>query len=256
MLKLLRATPKRSFGFAHDYKQRVEQKLTGTHKVPTSAQFFTTPTRPSNFGDHLDFKVNIDNWFDENRVHNEEDVDVRRTQIYLLNALGWGAMASLARLFALGVVNRMAGWKRYDRDSYLEVDIGALPPGEVIQIVWNGEPVFIRRLTHQEVEQEHALPEETLLDKHKAVLLNDDKNSKVLVCSAICTHLGCIPIPYLGNYKGWVCICHGSVYDKFGRVRQGPALENLKIINNSLYDDILCIAELQYPREPSVRFWA
>ena len=247
---------KRCFGVIQDYKFRVEQKLTGTHQIPATAQFFTTPTRPSNFGDHIDFKTSIDNWFDENRMHNEENVDVRRTQIYLLNALGYAGLFSLTRLFALGVIGRLCGWKRYDRDSYLEVDIAALPPGEVIQIAWNGEPVFIRRLTAQEVEEENNLPQETLLDKSKAVALNDDRNSKVLVCSAVCTHLGCIPIPYLGNYKGWVCICHGSVYDKFGRVRQGPALENLTVINNSLHDEILCIEELKFPREPSTRFWA
>ena len=62
---------RRGFGIARDYKNRVEQKLNGTHMIPETAQFFTTPTRPSNFGEHIDFKVNIDNWFDENRVHNE-----------------------------------------------------------------------------------------------------------------------------------------------------------------------------------------
>ena len=46
-----------------------------------------------------------------------------------------------------------------------------------------------------------------------------DVNTNVIVCSAVCTHLGCIPIPYLGPYGGWVCICHGSVFDKFARVR-------------------------------------
>ena len=78
-----------------------------------------------------------------------------------------------------------------------------------------------------------------------------------MVCSAVCTHLGCIPIPYLGAYSGWVCICHGSVYDKLGRVRQGPALQNLPYINNSIYENgtLLCIEEMKYPREPSVRFW-
>ena len=77
------------------------------------------------------------------------------------------------------------------------------------------------------------------------------------MCSAVCTHLGCVPIPYLGAYNGWVCICHGSVYDKFGRVRQGPALLNLPYINNSLYENgqLLCIEEMKFPREPSVRFW-
>ena len=57
------------------------------------------------------------------------------------------------------------------------------------------------------------------MDPGKPVNLNKDVNTEVLVASAICTHLGCIPIPYLGPYSGWVCICHGSVFDKFARVR-------------------------------------
>ncbi len=138
----------------------------------------------------------------------------------------------------------------------MEFDIGELPPGEVIQIVWNGIPVFVRRLTGEEVKQENELPRDTLLDPSKEVILTDAGITKVLVCSAVCTHLGCIPIPYLGAYNGWVCICHGSVYDKFGRVRQGPALENLPYINNSIYDTVLCIEEMKFPREPTTRFWA
>jgi Rieske Fe-S protein len=35
----------------------------------------------------------------------------------------------------------------------------------------------------------------------KPVLLSPAGASKVLVCSALCTHLGCIPIPYLGSYN-------------------------------------------------------
>lgn len=255
MLKLTKSL-NRKFGLAQDYKQRLNEKLTGTHKISPTHQFFTTPTRPSNFGDHVDFKVSVDNWFEENRMHNEENADVRRTQIYILNAMAWGMVAAFGRLVALGVIGRLCGWKRYDRDSYLEIDISSVPPGEVIQIVWNGEPVFVRRLTKEEATEEDNAPAEGLLDKKSAVLLNEDLNSKVLVCSAKCTHLGCIPIPYLGNFKGWVCICHGSVFDRYGRVRQGPALENLKILNNSLYGDILCIEELKYPREPVTRFWA
>ena len=246
----------RGFGVAYDYKTRLEEKLTGTHKISPTHTFFTTPTRPSNFGDHIDMKVQVDNWFEENRLHNEENADVRRTQIYLLHAINYGSFAAAARIFALGVIGRLVGWKRYDRDSYLEVDISAVPPGEVIQIVWNGEPVFIRRLTKVECAEEEAVPDSGLLDRVSSVVLNNDANSKVLVTSAKCTHLGCIPIPYLGNFKGWVCICHGSVFDRFGRVRQGPALENLRILNNTLYGDILCIEELKFPREPSNRFWA
>jgi len=84
-----------------------------------------------------------------------------------------------------------------------------------------GEPIFVRRLTKSEVNNENALPRSTLLDPEGETVLTPSGNSQILVCSAACTHLGCIPVPYLGAYKGWVCLCHGSVYDKYGRVRQG-----------------------------------
>ena len=76
----------KKFGILKDYKDRVNKKLSGTHDIPSEHKFFTTPSRPSNFGEHLDLKVNIDNWFDENRVHNEADPEIRRTQIYLWQA--------------------------------------------------------------------------------------------------------------------------------------------------------------------------
>lgn len=163
--------------------------------------------------------------------------------MYTLGAIYYGALLSFARLYAIAIIGRLNGWKRYDRDTYLECDISELPPGEVLQIVWNGIPVFIRRLTEAEVKHENESPKETILDKGKEVILSPAGNTQVLVCSAVCTHLGCIPIPYLGAYNGWVCICHGSVYDKFGRVRQGPALENLPYINNSIYENggLVCI---------------
>jgi ubiquinol-cytochrome c reductase iron-sulfur subunit len=45
--------------------------MNGNHLMPERAQFFITSARPGNFGDHIDFKGMIDNWFDENRLHNE-----------------------------------------------------------------------------------------------------------------------------------------------------------------------------------------
>lgn len=253
---MLRRSLRRSFGLLSEYRDRTLQPLTGTHLVPETPFFFVSTSRPSNFGDHIDLKVCLDNWFDENRVHNEENPIAKKTHVYLANALWLGGVVAMARLFALGIIGRLCGWTRYDRDTYMEYDVGALPPGEVVQISWNGTPVFIRRITKNEMHQEENTNKETLLDRNTIPVLNDDKNSKVLVVSAICTHLGCIPIPYLGAYKGWVCICHGSVFDRLGRVRQGPALDNLRPINNTLYDNILCIEEMKFPREPSTRFWA
>jgi len=37
----------------------------------------------------------------------------------------------MARVFAIGVIGRLNGWKRYDKDTYIEMDTAELPPGEV-----------------------------------------------------------------------------------------------------------------------------
>lgn len=102
--------------------------------VPDQQQFYVTPSRPGNFGDHIDFKANIDNFFEDNRTHNEGNVQMKRTQSYILNALFYGALMSYARVYALGVIGRLNGWKRYDRDTYAEFDIGEVPPGKLLRI--------------------------------------------------------------------------------------------------------------------------
>ncbi|MFT4783904.1 MAG: ubiquinol-cytochrome c reductase iron-sulfur subunit [Paracoccaceae bacterium] len=54
------------------------------------------------------------------------------------------------------------------------------------------------------------------------------------------THLGCVPIgDGAGDFGGWFCPCHGSHYDTAGRIRKGPAPENLHIPMMSLSDDIV-----------------
>jgi len=153
------------------------------------------------------------------------------------------------------IYNQMITRNRYIRDTYKELDISELPPGEVLQTSWNGDSIFVRRLTMSEVQQTNALPAVTELDKQSKCTISDAGNSKLLCCSAICTHLGCIPVPYLGAYNRWVCLCHGSVYDKFGRVRQGPATRNLPCLNNQVHGPILCIQELEFPNEPSNIFY-
>lgn len=57
----------RSFGILSEYNTRSNKKITGTHLMPERHSFFVTSARPGNFGEHLDFKSTIDNWFDENR---------------------------------------------------------------------------------------------------------------------------------------------------------------------------------------------
>ena len=50
-----------------------------------------------------------------------------------------------------------------------------------------------------------------------------------LVMVGVCTHLGCVPLGQQGEFGGWFCPCHGSVYDTAGRIRRGPAPENMAI---------------------------
>ena len=65
----------------------------------------------------------------------------------------------------------------------------------------------------------------------------DDKRiqkAEWLVVVGICTHLGCIPKGQRigerrGDYGGWFCPCHGSHYDTSGRIRKGPAPDNLPV---------------------------
>jgi glycine/D-amino acid oxidase-like deaminating enzyme/nitrite reductase/ring-hydroxylating ferredoxin subunit len=53
-----------------------------------------------------------------------------------------------------------------------------------------------------------------------------DENGKIHACSAVCTHLGCI-VKWNRGEKSWDCPCHGSRFDPYGNVLNGPAITNL-----------------------------
>jgi ubiquinol-cytochrome c reductase iron-sulfur subunit len=249
----------RSFGLMQEYNERKNKKLTGNFYLNEEPKFWVTSSRPSNFGDHLDVKTKADNWFDDNRLWNEatKDYEIKRAQIYMLQGVVLSSYVLGIKLVAQVVYNQMITRTRYIRDSYKEIDVTELPPGEVMQTSWNGELIFVRRLTPSEVTEHEAATPDQLLDNESKPFLSvaTAGNSTMLVCSAVCTHLGCIPVPYLGAWKGWVCLCHGSVFDKYGRVRQGPALRNLPGINNTEHSGILCIEEMVFPNEPATNFY-
>jgi ubiquinol-cytochrome c reductase iron-sulfur subunit len=126
--------------------------------------------------------------------------------------------------------------------SSVEVDVAALEPGMSLTVKWRGKPVFVRNRTPEEIEAAKAVPLAELKDPvaRNANLPSDapatdadraggEGRENWLVMIGVCTHLGCIPLGQQGNFGGWFCPCHGSHYDTAGRIRTGPAPENMAV---------------------------
>jgi ubiquinol-cytochrome c reductase iron-sulfur subunit len=128
----------------------------------------------------------------------------------------------------------------------IEVDLSPVKQGQAITVSWRGKPVFIRNRTPEEVKAATAVKLSDLKDpiarneglpsNAPATDPNRTKKEKEnwLVLVGICTHLGCIPkgqsmSDAKGDYGGWFCPCHGSHYDTAGRIRLGPAPQNLLV---------------------------
>jgi len=108
-----------------------------------------------------------------------------------------------------------------------EVDIGAIPEGQIVTVKWRSGPVFIRHRTKKEIEDGENVPLGELRDPQTDQ--SRVKKPEWLIVAGVCTHLGCVPLGHEGKYEGWLCPCHGSIYDTSGRIRQGPAPLNLAV---------------------------
>ncbi len=163
----------------------------------------------------------------------------RRDFLYIAT----GAMGAVgAAGAAWPLVNQMAPDASTRALASIEVDVSAIEPGQAITVKWRGKPVFIRNRTEQEIAEANAVSEAELKDP---VARNDnlaaadpatDVNRSAgegkenwIVMIGSCTHLGCVPVGLAGDFGGWFCPCHGSHYDTAGRIRKGPAPENLLI---------------------------
>ena len=108
-----------------------------------------------------------------------------------------------------------------------EVDIGKVEVGQIMTVKWRGNPVFVRHRTPKEIQDAQNTPMGDLKDPQS----DESRVQKPewLIVLGICTHLGCVPLGHEGEFDGWRCPCHGSVYDTSGRIRQGPAPRNLDV---------------------------
>jgi ubiquinol-cytochrome c reductase iron-sulfur subunit len=132
----------------------------------------------------------------------------------------------------------------------IEVDVGALESGQSLTVKWRGKPVFIRNRTEKEVADAKAVDVSELKDPlarnaniaSDALATDADRSlgegkENWLVMLGVCTHLGCVPLGESGEFGGWFCPCHGSAYDTAGRIRKGPAPENMAIPKSSFISD-------------------
>jgi ubiquinol-cytochrome c reductase iron-sulfur subunit len=131
----------------------------------------------------------------------------------------------------------------------VDVDISTLRPTEKMTILWRGQPVWILHRTPAMLE--------SLNETQPLVADPDSKRTafptpvwaqtqwrsikkEYLVVVGICTHLGCSPVdrftpgpqPSLPSDwdGGFLCPCHGSMFDLAGRVfKNMPAPDNLAV---------------------------
>jgi ubiquinol-cytochrome c reductase iron-sulfur subunit len=119
--------------------------------------------------------------------------------------------------------------------SSIEVDLGAIPEGQIVTVKWRGGPVFVRHRTKKEIEEAQNVPLSELRDPQPDA--QRVQKPEWLIVVGVCTHLGCVPLGHEGKYEGWFCPCHGSMYDTSGRIRQGPAPLNLAVPNYAFLTD-------------------
>jgi ubiquinol-cytochrome c reductase iron-sulfur subunit len=136
----------------------------------------------------------------------------------------------------------------------IEVDVSKIAPGQQIQVLWRGHPMFILHRTPemlkllQSKEMTDRLRDPNSANLQQPEYANNWHRSlkpEFAVLVGVCTHLGCIPAlaeqpksvspDWLGGY---FCHCHGSKYDFSGRVFKGvPAPYNLPVPPHNFVSD-------------------
>jgi ubiquinol-cytochrome c reductase iron-sulfur subunit len=132
----------------------------------------------------------------------------------------------------------------------VEIDIGAMKPGEKVTAEWRGKPVWVVRRTPEQLAALSKVTDQLADPESKRkpdeftpeYARNEGRSIKpeFFVAVGICTHLGCSPSdkfqmgaqPSLPDdwQGGFFCPCHGSTFDMAGRVyKNKPAPDNLEV---------------------------
>ncbi|MFL6673886.1 MAG: ubiquinol-cytochrome c reductase iron-sulfur subunit [Massilia sp.] len=180
-----------------------------------------------------------------------------RRKFLLVSTAGVGAVGLVAA--AIPFVESMSPSERARAaGAPTEVDFSKIAPGALSTVDWRGKPIWVLHRTPEMLAN---------LGKHDALLADPfskveqqpdyaknptrSRRPEFLVVTAVCTHLGCIPVfrpepgaPDLGADwpGGFYCPCHGSKYDLAGRVFLNvPAPINLEVPPYAFQGDKLVI---------------
>lgn len=155
----------------------------------------------------------------------------RRDFIYVAT----GAFAGVgAAAVAWPLVNQMNPSADVRALATVELDIGAIQPGQAVKAIWQSKPIFVRNLTAAEQDAANRVPLSALRDPETLADRTKEGNRNWLVTLGVCTHLGCVPLGAAegenkGDFGGYFCPCHGSQFDTAARIRRGPAPRNLEV---------------------------
>lgn len=175
--------------------------------------------------------------------HAEDPSGTRRDFLYYATG-AMGVVATGAAVWPL--VNQMNPSADVQAASQLRVDVSGVAVGTQLTVLFLGKPIFIRHRTEEEIEAARAVDLGDLVDdasrnenldgadasdeNRSLADASGNNTGEWLIMQGVCTHLGCVPLgDGAGDFGGWFCPCHGSHYDTSGRIRRGPAPENLPI---------------------------
>lgn len=171
--------------------------------------------------------------------HDASGEPTRRDFLYLVTGMT-GAVGAAA--VAWPFIDQMRPDASTLALASIEVNVAAVEPGMSLTVKWRGKPIFIRNRTAKEIDEAKAVALGDLKDPvaRNANIAVDAQATDIdrsagegkenwIVMIGSCTHLGCVPLGQAGDFGGWFCPCHGSHYDTAGRIRKGPAPQNLAI---------------------------
>lgn len=121
-----------------------------------------------------------------------------------------------------------------EAQANLIVNVASIADNTAIQTTWAGLPIYIRKLTDQQLVEAQAVVTDTLPDPANFMDRVKAGYEHFVIVVGLNTGVPCVlqgnlPTDPRGNFGGWLCPCDGSQYDVLGRVRSGPAKKNLVI---------------------------